>query len=123
MLIVYASRTGNVRRFLNKTKLPSVEITEGLLIEEPFILVTYTDKYGEVPANVQTFLHYNQGYIRGVAASGNRNWGEYFARSADVVSEHYHVPVLHKFELSGMTSDVKYFKKRVEEINETCRIK
>lgn len=115
MLIVYASSTGNVKRFVNKLTFPSIEITEGLHIEEPYILITYTTGFGQVPDEVKSFLKENCSYIKGVAASGNKNWGGYFARSGDLIALQYQVPVLHKFELSGLPRDVEIFKKRVEE--------
>ncbi len=43
-------------------------------VHEPFIIVTGTIGFGEVPEPVQSFLEVNHQYIRGVAASGNRNW-------------------------------------------------
>ena len=124
MLIAYASRTGNVQRFIGKLNFPSITINEDIIINEPYILVCYTDRKGQVPESVSEFLRRSSAFIKGVAASGNRNWGEYFARSADIISRQYQVPIVRKFELSGTKSDVEYFKKRVEEIeNESCRVK
>ncbi len=45
-------------------------------VHEPFIIVTGTIGFGEEPEPVQSFLEVNHQYIRGVAASGNRNWGD-----------------------------------------------
>lgn len=50
----------------------------------------------------------------GVVASGNRNWGDLFAKAADNINFLYGIPVLHKFELSGLQSDVD---KLIEEVN------
>jgi len=120
MKLVYASRTGNVKRFIGKVHFPSDVITDELTVDEPFVLLTYTDKFGQVPELVTEFLErspLHKENLQGVAASGNRNWGnEYFARSADIISEQYNVPVLHKFELAGFKKDVETFTKRVEEI-------
>ncbi|MGL4820781.1 MAG: class Ib ribonucleoside-diphosphate reductase assembly flavoprotein NrdI, partial [Bacilli bacterium] len=55
-------------------------------------------------------------YLRGVAASGNRNWGQAFAKSATTISQTYNVPVIHTFELFGTTNDVSQFIKRFEEL-------
>lgn len=52
----------------------------------------------------------------GVAASGNRNWGDKFARSADLISERYNVPVVYKFELAGTTGDAQRFQQEVDKI-------
>ncbi len=116
MLIVYDSRTGNVRRFVNKLNLPSVQIDDTLMVDEPFVLVTYTTGFGQVPAKVQSFLQRNHKGLRGVSASGNRNWGEGFAKSADAIAGMYGVPVLNKFELAGTARDVERFMREVNAV-------
>ncbi|GIQ64438.1 hypothetical protein PACILC2_30060 [Paenibacillus cisolokensis] len=72
MLIAYDSRTGNVRRFINKLNVPAVQIEDGMTLDEPFVLVTYTTGFGQVPQKVQSFLKQNHRYLRGVSASGNK---------------------------------------------------
>ncbi len=52
----------------------------------------------------------------GVAASGNRVWGDNFAKSAEKISKQYQVPILGKFELSGTAKDVELFTQEVERI-------
>lgn len=112
MLIVYASRTGNTRRFIKKTGFRSQPIEEGD-VNEPFVLATYTDGEGEVPQRVQRFLETNADLLRGVAASGSRNFGRWFGRAADEIASEYDIPIIHRFELSGTPSDVETFKKGV----------
>ncbi|MFD2371527.1 class Ib ribonucleoside-diphosphate reductase assembly flavoprotein NrdI [Brevibacillus sp. GCM10020057] len=116
MLIAYDSKTGNVRRFVKKLGLPSVEIAGDMVIEEPFVLVTYTTGFGQVPEKVTAFLRSNHRYLRGVAASGNRNWGASFAKSADTIAREYGVPIISKFELSGTIRDVEHFTSGVARI-------
>ncbi|RKP48991.1 class Ib ribonucleoside-diphosphate reductase assembly flavoprotein NrdI [Cohnella endophytica] len=116
MLIAFDSRTGNVRRFVDKLKVPSIQIEETMTIDEPFVLVTYTTGFGQVPDKVMSFLKQNHKRMRGVIASGNRNWGEGFARSADTISELYGVPVLGKFELAGTNRDVERFTQEVRAV-------
>jgi protein involved in ribonucleotide reduction len=113
MLVVFDSRTGNVQRFINKLPVRSVRVEEDLSVEEPFVLVTYTTGFGNVPEKVLRFLKQNGSNLRGVAASGNRNWGTHFARSADTISAMYGVPILCKFELSGTARDVDTFLKEL----------
>lgn len=120
MLVVYDSKTGNVRRFINKLNMKAVPIQEQAQVDEPFILVTYTTGFGQVPERVMTFLEHNGKHLRGVSASGNRNWGSGFAKSADTISEMFDVPVISKFELSGTNKDMEYFVERVQTI-ETYR--
>ncbi|GAB2670562.1 class Ib ribonucleoside-diphosphate reductase assembly flavoprotein NrdI [Paenibacillus thermoaerophilus] len=114
MLIAYASRTGNVRRFIEKLGMRSLQVDENTTVQEPFVLVTYTTGFGQVPEQVKSFLDRNSKYLKAVSASGNRNWGQVFAASADSISRAYGVPVLHKFELSGTQRDVAKF---VEGVN------
>ncbi|GGI14651.1 class Ib ribonucleoside-diphosphate reductase assembly flavoprotein NrdI [Gottfriedia solisilvae] len=116
MVIVYSSMTGNVKRFVNKIRMPSIQIKDGLKIEEPYILVTYTTGFGSVPDNVHHFLEKNSNYLRAVSASGNRNWGDLFAASADKIAKTYNVPVLSKFEMSGTSRDIQYFLEGVEKL-------
>ncbi|OUM86146.1 MAG: ribonucleotide reductase assembly protein NrdI [Bacillus thermozeamaize] len=115
MQVVYASRTGNVRRFIRKLHMDVVAINDDeMIVDYPFVLVTYTDGFGQVPKKVLTFLERNHRHLVAVAASGNRNWGRLFAHSADVIAQTYGVPILLKFELSGTDEDVKQFKERVD---------
>lgn len=116
MLIAYDSKTGNVRRFIEKMNARAVQIEEALTLNEPFVLVTYTTGFGQVPEKTVAFLQQNHKQMRGVCASGNRNWGEGFARSADKISTQYNVPIIHKFELSGTTRDVEQFQLEVQKV-------
>jgi protein involved in ribonucleotide reduction len=116
MLIAYASRTGNVRRFVQKLGFKAVKIEDSLQLDEPFVLVTYTTGFGQVPEQVESFVQKNRSRMLGVAASGNRNWGANFAKSAELISTRYGVPVISKFELSGTNGDIQTFKERVQSI-------
>ncbi|MNI14436.1 putative NrdI-like protein [compost metagenome] len=115
MLVAYDSKTGNVRRFVQKLNYEAIQIEETMTIDEPFILVTYTTGFGQVPDKVNSFLQRNHSLMAGVSASGNRNWGDGFAKSADTIAEQYGVPIISKFELSGTTQDIERF---VREMNE-----
>lgn len=116
MLIIYDSMTGKVRNFVSRLNMENMKITEGLIVNEPFVIVTYTTGFGQVPRKVINFLRENHSYLQGVAASGNKNWGDTFAMSANVISEMYNVPIIHKFELSGSDTDIIQFTQRVGEM-------
>ena len=122
MKVVYYSFSGNVRRFISRAGIKDTfEITQDNCnesVNEPYILVTGTIGFGEVPEPVQSFLEGNHQYIRGVAASGNRNWGLNFAKAGRTISEEYNVPLLMKFELHGKNKDVIEFKNKVGNFNE-----
>lgn len=114
MLVVYFSKTNNVKRFINKTNCVNIEGSSELIVDEDFILLTYTTGFGEVPLDVLKFCEKNQKYIRGVISSGNKNWGELFGYAADLIADKYNVPILMKFELSGNSHDLEKFNKLVK---------
>ena len=122
MKVVYFSFSGNVRRFIKRSELTDVmEITKDNckdVINEPYILVTGTIGFGEVPQEVQSFLEVNHLNLRAVAASGNRNWGQNFAKAGRTIYESYNVPLLMKFEVQGTNKDVIEFKNKVGHFNE-----
>jgi protein involved in ribonucleotide reduction len=119
MLVVYDSLMGKTERFVRNTKLPCIKIRKGLIIDEPFVLVTYTCGHGEVPQTTLSFLSNNHQYMLGVAASGHRNWGvEKYGRAANRIAEMYHTPLIHKFEMSGFKSDVEKFIRGANELYE-----
>jgi len=91
-------------------------VTSNLTLSRPSILITYTTGFGEVPKSTIVFLDKNKNYIIGIAVSGNRNWGNNFARAADIISEKYNIPIIHKFELSGTPEDVQTFLQEAQRI-------
>lgn len=120
MLIVYDSLTGNVQRFISKlTNVRTVKIEDNLIIDEPYVLVTYTFSYGNVPESTANFLKANARFMRGVAASGNRNWGDFYGRAGKLISEQYQVPLLATFELSGTQKDLMNFNEGVMNLDRT----
>lgn len=122
MLIAYDSKTGNVGRFVKKLDMRNIKIEEDTILNEPFVLITYTTGFGKAPKKTLDFLEKNSKYIVGVAASGNRNWGDNFCKSAITIANIYNIPVIHRFELQGTKRDVQKFKDEVANI-ESHRIK
>jgi protein involved in ribonucleotide reduction len=124
MLIVYDSLTGNVQRFINKINNKKVlKISENLTINEPYILVTYTTGFGMIPDSTQFFISKNKNFIKGVACSGNRNWGTNFGKAGDEISYELNIPLLLKFELSGTDEDVEIFNQEVKKLVKMDRVK
>lgn len=120
MLVVYASKTHNVHRFVQKLGVRALRLQSGEEVaQEPCLLLTYTTGFGQAPPEVLRFVERNRPYVVGVAASGNRNWGHNFARAADVLAEQYGLPVVHKFELSGTAHDIHTIQEAVHEISRT----
>jgi protein involved in ribonucleotide reduction len=118
MLIVYDSLTGNIQRFVDRLNMRNTKIRNNLIVNEPYVLITYTTGIGEAPKRVLKFLEDNHSYIRAVISSGNRNWGHRYGIAADIISNIYNVPILHKFELSGSDEDIKKITQEVKIIDE-----
>lgn len=118
VLVVYDSRTGNVERFVKKLGFRAIKLQdcESAAMDEPYVMITYTTGFGHAPEQVMSFLSRNRTLLRGVSASGNRNWGASFAKSADKISELYGVPIVHKFELSGTAIDVEQFQEGMRRV-------
>jgi protein involved in ribonucleotide reduction len=111
--VYYDSLTGNVRRFVERLPFEAVSIAEVEEVSSPFILVTYTTGFGNVPTSTAEFLRKHGDKLIGVASSGNRNWGNNFGKAADKIAQQYNVPILLKFELSGTNDDIKTLTERV----------
>ena len=114
MKVYYASMTGNVRRFIGKTGVDAIDIKNGINPTEPYVLVIYTFGFGEVPTEVDAWLTHNYKLLRGVAVSGNRNWGDNYGMAGDRISNRYGVPLILKFEQAGNPEDVRLFTERLE---------
>ena len=84
-----------------------------MVIEEPYILITYTTGFGEIPKEVKSFLKINSGNMAGVVGSGNRNWGSNYNAASKKIANSYNVPLVHTIELSGNTADVDTVKQEV----------
>lgn len=113
--VLFDSKTGNVKRFMDKTPFPSEQINDQMIVDFPFILVTYTTGFGNVPVTTERFLEKNAHLMQAVAASGNKAWGDNFAKSAHIIAAQYSVPIISVFEMSGVKSDVDLFTSRVIE--------
>ena len=108
MNYVYASRTGNVESLIAKLGLDAIRIDDGSeSVEGEFILFTYTDGYGDIPMEVDTFLTANFMNLRGVVVSGSQDYGDAYCKAGDVIAEQYDVPVLYKVEKAGTDEDVQ----------------
>ena len=116
MVIMYDSLTGNVARFVKKLPFVAVKITSEMVARDEFILITFTTGLGRIPDVTRGFLQNNHHLLKGVASSGNKNFGTYFAVAADEIAQTYNVPIISKFELAGTPTDVELFLKGLNEI-------
>ncbi len=112
MKLVYASRTGNVESIIEKVGInDAIKIESGdESVDGEYILFTYTDGYGDIPAEVEGFLTSNSEGIRGVLVSGDTGYGEAFCKAGDAVSEQYNVKCLYKVENDGTEEDLAKIK-------------
>lgn len=111
-LIYYSSASGNTRRMIDRLGLPATRLPHAPdaplpAIPAPYVLIcpTYADGYGRgaVPKQVIRLLNdpANRALLRGVIASGNRNFGDKFAMAGRIIADKCGVPLLYRFELAG----------------------
>lgn len=116
-LVYFSSASGNTHRFIEKLGSPALRIprnkSEALpIVRAPFILIlpTFADGEGRGAVHSQVIRFLNdaptRSFLTGVIASGNRNFGAYFAYAGDVVSKKCGVPLLYRFELAGTETDL-----------------
>lgn len=114
-MIVYASRTGNVRYIVSQLDKNPTEISDDLILNEPYLLFTYTDGLGEIPAKVTHFLDQNAHFCKGVVVSGNSNFGHrLFGGAGDKITATYQIPLVRKLDLRGYKADYKAIQKFYE---------
>jgi protein involved in ribonucleotide reduction len=124
-LVYFSSSSENTLRFVERLGLPALriplEVKQRLEVTEPYILIVPSygggGIAGAVPAQVIRFLNNanNRALLRGVIASGNRNFGEGFCRAGDVIAQKCQVPYLYRFELLGTDQDIENVRKGVSE--------
>lgn len=118
MLVVYDTQTQNVQRFVDKLqRVRTLKIEDGLIVDEPYVLITYTINFGEVPTSTERFLVVNYKMLSGVCSSGNKNWADNFGKAGEIIAKRYDVPLLHKFELSGFVEDVAIVQKELDKLD------
>ncbi len=122
MIVAYASLTGKVKSFAERLQIevPEVElvkIARDTVIEDPFVLITYTFGSGDIPREVNGFMDRCGNNIIAVAGSGERNWGTHrFCKASIDISNRFNVPLLHTFEKSGFDSDVAIVATKIKEL-------
>ena len=120
-MIAFASRTGTVSYIVSKLNLPNIEIKDGLIMSEPFLLCTYTDGLGDVPAVVAAFMKQNHTYCKGIVVSGNSNFGHHvFGLAGDQLAQQYRIPLVCKLDLRGFAHDyeriAKFYHEQFERV-------
>jgi protein involved in ribonucleotide reduction len=129
LLVFFSSVSGNTARFIQKlgkraVRIPLHSTDAGLIVDEPFVLVTPTygggqgrgEEKGAVPKQVIRFLNdeRNRRLIRGVISAGNSNFGDAFCVAGDIISRKCHVPHLYRLEVFGTPEDVERVSEGLE---------
>ena len=93
MKIVYASRGGNTESLVEKCGYKdALKIdTWNEEVKENYCLFTYTDGYGDIPYEVETFLSNNSSNLKAVVCTGNTSFGDAFCGAGDKISEEHNV--------------------------------
>lgn len=114
MKYVYISRTGKTEKLVQALGIEAVKINDGTeTVEGEFILFTYTDGKGAVPAKVKKFLKNNSG-IKGVVATGNMARHEdTFCFAGDKIAEEFDVPCYAKLDGTGTEEDHALLKEKL----------
>lgn len=126
--VVYYSTTGNIKRFLEKSKthaqymgltlnIFSIEEAIKTNFKEKFHLFVPTRDFGKVPTIVEDFLSLYKDNVISISGSGNRNWGKNFCKAVDIIQERLAIPDLIRIELTGTSKDVHYFIESLKTIN------
>ncbi|TVP84490.1 MAG: class Ib ribonucleoside-diphosphate reductase assembly flavoprotein NrdI [Acholeplasmataceae bacterium] len=111
MIVVYDSLTGQGKRFADKLGYPVEDIrTFETKADTPLLLITRSFNFGEVTREAAAFLDCYHHLVIGVAVTGNRNWGANFGAAGDKIAVTYGIPLVLKFEASGMPEDVTKVK-------------
>jgi protein involved in ribonucleotide reduction len=101
--IVFDSKTGNVQRFVDKTPFRNKrKVSTEEYLDEPFVLITYTTGFGEVPKTTEMFLEKNAHLLTRELRQAETKCGEIILRKAPIrFRSNIRFRFLHKFELSG----------------------
>ena len=103
MKLVYASRTGNVQKLIDRLGAEAVKIETGNeTVQGDYILITYTDGAGIIPEIVETFISNNKSGLKGAAVSGNKErHPDTFCGAADQLVEKYGAKIIATFDKEG----------------------
>lgn len=122
MIIFYDSLTGMVKNFSKRLGFEIKDVRDLDLnnIPDKMLLITRSWDFGKIPDSTLDFLDdltdFNKlDNLKGVAVSGNKNWGQNFGKAGDTIEKEYGVPLVLKFEGSGFKKDVDLVKEYIQE--------
>lgn len=115
MLVIYDSLTGQSKKLALSVDENAISIKDVDEIHEPCLLITRSIGFGNITNSTREFVERNFAKIKGIAVSGNRNWGSNYGAAGDKLAKEYGLNLILKFEASGMLEDVELLKRWVEE--------
>lgn len=116
MKYVYASRQGKTEKLVQKLGNDDLlKIEDGSeTVSEPFVLFTYTDGKGVVPAKVETFLAKNHASLKAVVSTGSmERHPDTYCFAGIKIAETYNVPLLAKADGEGTEEDVRIISEAI----------
>jgi ribonucleoside-diphosphate reductase protein NrdI len=116
--IVYDSLTGLSKKFAIKLNEEAKSVEEFNESGYKVFLVTRTEGFGNIPKTTLDFVENYKDLIIGTAVSGNMNWGSNYGAAGNKIRETYNIPLIRKFEASGLKEDVKFVKDYIENYEE-----
>lgn len=131
-LVFFSSRSGNTAKFVARLGMDALRIPVSAdepmpLPDQPYVLITpsYADGEGRGAVHPQVVRFLNdparRALIRGVIASGNRNFGQFYALAGRRVADKLNVPLLYRFELAGNDEDIALVTQGLHRFwRETC---
>lgn len=103
MKVVYASRTGNVQKLIDRLGIEATKIENGSeKVDGDYLLITYTDGKGIIPPAVDKFIAANKDGLKAAAVSGNKErHPDTYVGAADELKAKYGVEIVATFNKEG----------------------
>lgn len=123
MIIYFDSLTGMVKNFSERLGYETRNVRDLDLnnIPDNMFLITRSWGYGKVPISTLEFLNdllasNKLTNLKGVAVSGNKNWGNNFGKAGETIEQDYGIPLILKFEGKGFEKDVELVKNYIDSL-------
>lgn len=123
MIIYFDSLTGMVKNFSERLGYETRNVRDLDLnnIPDDMFLITRSYGFGKVPISTLEFLNdllasNKLTNLKGVAVSGNKNWGNNFGKAGEIIEQDYGIPLILKFEGKGFEKDVELVKNYIDSL-------
>lgn len=123
MIIYFDSLTGMVKNFSERLGYETRNVRDLDLnnIPDDMFLITRSYGFGKVPDSTLEFLNAlvdsnKLTNLKGVAVSGNKNWGNNFGKAGEIIEQDFGIPLILKFEGKGFEKDVELVKNYINSL-------